>query len=536
MPIYAKPGPTWRAEAIPWHKHPTRGVWEKPVKVYRKVPATGTDVTSDYWVEVWPLLAGSVSGATLAQVYRNDRMEWDLSWAAPVDGTPTSYYIVQVVINGQVYATYNVTGGFTLTNNGNGFQTYAGQPVYFTVTPYTAAGRPGPVAQSATTTVSQLPPPPAPTGFAITLTDGVLGVSWSQAAGRRVTGVILQTNAPGAPGGVANIKTYGAGSVAVSDVQCWDRTAPTGGFNFTVTVQAYGPGGSSSALQLTGAVPADPLIWSCRFTSGVLQYRVTVNPANTTALDQYWRNANSSTWNVIGTTPVSFSNIDNSVPGSGGFARDLSYYQVAVKGRSVVGGGVGTGKPIYSRLIRKLPLPYIVSPIDSNTWYNGGWRNDQTFVIQGYYNGMNYGFVWYGNKLRDELGDATIGYTLNISAAEISIGRGSVGIAPSPPNQASLRLWLHRGATIADGFLSLADGGQVLPAMVFEQQAWGSFPPHWARYLIDQYSGFKGVGFYDADTFSPDGSGVSRTFFGTHKSQFIINGVPALSLRIWHDG
>lgn len=531
MPISVKPD-SWRGESTPWIKKPDN-TWAKATKVFLKVAINDPNVP-EQWVEVWPLLPGQATSLALSQVFRNDRIEYDFSWTAPVGGSvPPARYSVSVFINGGLYGTYSITApttSFTLTNNGSGFQAYAQQQVSFTVTPISIDNRPAPVASSGNYTAITVPAPPAPTGFAISMTEGVLYQSFAQVSGSRIIGVEMVVTASN---GQSGVYYFGPGTTNTSQFP-WNvaAAAAAGGLTFDVSVRAYGPGGYSSTQTLSGVLPGDPNVYNARFTNGGLTYYTSNSPFGT-SLDHYWQQE-AGALNFYKNGPANVGVANHAVPASSGWARDQSRYRVAVQPRCTVGGNASTGRTVFSTYVRKMPNPFYFVPTGANTYTtSGGWKNAQ-YIYQGLSFGiMHHAYVYYGNTLRDTLGDGNVGFHLNISGAEVAIGRWG-GIGSNAPT--SLTLWLHTGASEADGFVSLTAGGQVLPALSFEEQQWQSFDKTWARYLIDQTNGWRGIGFYSSDPQIDPSTGQGRQLEGVYRPDANILGVPGLTMRVYHDG
>ena len=91
MSIQVKPAGAWRTVTQPWIK-PDDIAHRKATKVFNKVAGV--------WRESWPLQPGPPSAPITTTTYRNDRIEIDVDWDAPITGEPVAKYFVTVAIIG----------------------------------------------------------------------------------------------------------------------------------------------------------------------------------------------------------------------------------------------------------------------------------------------------------------------------------------------------------------------------------------------------------------------------------------------------
>lgn len=513
----------WRVVTQPWIKTDAT-TWRKATKVFVKVAGT--------WMETWPLQPGPVTSVTTSTTYRNDRMEIDVDWGAPVTGEVPAKYIVDVKIGNAptgpfAYTTSVVVNdpatALTLTNGGNGFHTFANQKIYTTIYAQSAAGRNGDTVSGTPVTVSQLPPPPAPTVYSMTINACAAAHSWTIDTGRRVDGVNLITEFNGVQGAA---QTY-AKTAAGANYQHWAPNSIGGGLA-TGWLRTYGPGGVSGWVSVSGTMPSPVTTSGFRFLENlmVLQSISGISPAVRVYLameGQDW-----GYWSDIAAGATSIS-----VAGSASWPRDGSAWTMLLRPINLANGW--TGRDQWMGWIRKIPKPYFVEPeYYSQTWRNGAWRTEVSTEYQGAsQSGLNTAYFFYGDRWRDQLSAGYLGYTLGIKSAGIGIQRsntGGQGAAVSP------RVIVHRAQ---HGYGDLSFGGAYdTTALVRNQIAWCPVPTDWIYYMCQRIDGWKGLGLHHGNAVllgylgnvSAEYSVYTSTEYGS------IEGHPLHTVRVYHDG
>lgn len=129
-----------------------------------------------------------------------------------------------------------------------------------------------------------------------------------------------------------------------------------------------------------------------------------------------------------------------------------------------------------------------VSPVETRSYRNGGWRTDNTDVYQGQYGGQgnHQGAVFYGTKPKSLTGATVTKATIRVRRSD---GGGSYAAQST-----TMRLMTQRTRPAgAPTFTSSTSGpslkrGQLTSAFVI--------PDAWAQAMVDGTAG--GLGFYDA--------------------------------------
>lgn len=517
MPVFDKSTASSWPKSVPWVKMGF-ATWAQPLRVYSK---TGVST----WIEVWPLQPGSPSAPALALPYRNDRIEMDLSWtAAPGSGTTATPiaaagYNVIVFINGAQYSSFSVAGtSITLTNSSAGFQSAAGQSVRFTVQAYGASGVTGPLVSSATSTIPQLPAPPAITSFAPSLSGGDLSYTFNHVGGNRLQGFDVRVN--GAQ------YFYGAATSVSANGHPWVGASVNGGA-FTVDVYAYGPGGYSPVTHFEGVIPGDVVFTGTRMYTGspgsvVSELRGTgVLGAGSTAYQLYW-NQEGGAFNYYGNVGAGFISLPASTIGTA---------LVRYRWVGIPINALGTGRTCVSPFVRRIANPQFVDPLDTQTWFNGGFGAPGNTVLQGYDSGSGtfyYGYVFYGNAFRDQMNDSYLGYHLNFNYVLSNVGLARAN--DSSPSAENVFLWIHTAGSRAEVTNAIAGNiysGDVGPG----EGLFAGVPLDWIRYLVDQTNGWKGIAVYDS---SHGATNVhNMRFLAAH---FGVGSVESFQFRVYHDG
>ena len=150
------------------------GVWKSASKVYRKELGA--------WVEWWPLAPDPPTAVTGVFLYRNDRIELDIDFDAPIAGT----FRVEVFVGSSVYGfDRDADGVFTPDKE---WQGNAGDDCHVSVYGVSVDGNAGVPAVSGQLVVLQLPPPPSPTNVVLTLTNSLRGtLTWTHGGGSRLS-------------------------------------------------------------------------------------------------------------------------------------------------------------------------------------------------------------------------------------------------------------------------------------------------------------------------------------------------------------
>lgn len=128
-----------------------------------------------------------------------------------------------------------------------------------------------------------------------------------------------------------------------------------------------------------------------------------------------------------------------------------------------------------------------VSPVETRSYRNGGWRTDNTDVYQGQYggNGNHTGAVFYGSKPR-----SLDGATVTSATVQVRRDRGGTYAAQST----TMRLVTE--ATRPSGAPTLTSS-TTGPSLAVGSSTTFTIPTSWAQSIVDGTAG--GIGFYDAD-------------------------------------
>jgi hypothetical protein len=369
-----------------------------------------------------------------------------------------------------------------LTNNGEGFHTYAGWGATASVYAQSVAGRNGATVTGAPVTISQLPAPPAPTSYSVSMSQCALSHSWAHAGGRRIDGVQLYVDHNGS----ADSAWYNASTFSAA-YQPWN-TSTIGGGTVSCFCRTYGPGGYSAWATVTGTMPSPVTTSSYRFGGGLLRVVTSgINPAV-----QVHTTRNGGSWGLAATFPAGSGEVYD--PASGGWARDRQYYGMLLRPINQANGW--TGRDQWLGWAMKLPNPFNISPIDSQTWRGTGWRSEQDQDWQGASeHGTNAAFFFYGDQFYELLCTSVVGYDFVTSAAYIALHRENAGGFGQP---VSPQLMLHRAGRIGEDINW--GGNYASTGLARGQLAWVPVPPDWIWYLKERYDGWKGIGLYYPNT------------------------------------
>jgi hypothetical protein len=495
--------------------------WVKKGGVMRRITNRYID-RANVAQETWPLVPGAPTITGISFPYRNDRIEVDVAWTAPTSGATVTGYSLKLRFtypDGSFASeqTHSISAGaltFTGTNGGPGYQTGAGQTMVATLTPLGSGGSGAPHVCSGLS-VPNLPAPPAPT-YTMSVDDAYANHTWSHVGGNRVSGVQVEMSVAGS-GWYAY--SYGAGSTG-AQVQPWDP-ASINSASVSSRARTWGPGGTSAWVTVNGDIPSSPTYGNFRFLYGVL--RTDLSGLSHQAHMYYYRGGGP--WTFTGTT----TNGVYSVVGSDGWARDDSTYcWIGGKGINTSNGWTGRWMQVGPAL--KLPMPYNISPTNSDTWRNG-WMNDTNLVSQGTSSGgTRTGYWFYGTQFTDLMHQNRVGYYLNVTAAYVSIYRqstGGRGQATSP------HLYVHAWHVKPGGRPDLA-GGIDTTALARGAAAWCPFNTGWARQLID--GTWRGLAMYDPNTWIDPTISTSLGYILGFGYATFWDGYRVGTVSIHHDG
>jgi hypothetical protein len=482
MSIQLKHADVWRTIVQPWIK--VNDTHTRATKVFTKVAGV--------WREAWPLKPGPPGAPITTTVYRNDRIEIDSTWTAPSTGEPTVKYIVSVKIGtaagGPFSWTTTVvvnapTTAMTLTDDPrSGFHTLAGQQVYVSVIAQSAAGRNSDEVSGLPVTMSQLPAPPQPTSYSVSINQCYVHHTWSHSGGRRIDGVELHVS----HNGTGSSWTYYPW-VTEADFQSWNPATIGGGWVICYC-RTYGPGGVSPWVTVSGNLPNAISTWGYRWGDGYLR----VNTSGVFPAVQVHAQTYGFGWGYYGDFQANAGEVY--VPDSVNWPRNNQYVAMLLRPINNANGWVGRDQWLGWAV--KLSWPYFVGPVDSQTWRGGGWRSEQHQDWQGAtQQGENAAFFFYGNQFYDLLSAAAIGYDVGINSAYIALHRenaGGLGQAISP------QLIVHRAGWIGED--TNWGGNFHTWGLVRGQLAWVPVPGDWIWYLKERWDGWKGLGLYAPST------------------------------------
>lgn len=530
MPLYVKkPGNTWSGPITPWIKKPGNA-WVTPTKTFVKTGAST-------WIETWPLLPGLPTSPGMSWVYRNDRIEVDLSWgAAPGSGTnatpvANANYVVYLIINNAIYGGYNLgtATSFTLTD-GDGFQDKAGQPVYFVVQAQSAAGVYGSQVASGTTTIPQLPAPPAVTSLNAPVTFGDMAFSFNHVAGNRLS--YFQVNVTGPTGNATYF--YGAATTVNASNHPWNGGDVNGGY-YQVDVYPVGPGGTGPVTSYGGLIPGDVVFANTRmFSDNPFAYGANVSRligdaslgSNSSAYQLYWSQEGGGN-NYYGNLGAGHIELG---------AGTIGAAQARFRWVGVPLNAYGSGRVCASPFVRRIANPIYIRPVDTETnipGQPGGWSGTG-LVEQGYdsgYGSIIFGYAFYGNQFRDAMNDSLLGFRAGIYSGQLGIYRATLG----GPGAVAPQLYLHTAAD-RNGANNVFSGGQPMSGVNVNDSYRQDIPSDWVRYLIDQTNGWKGLGIYrniGADT------SQNIRLWGTdrnHDLGRVRDPIYNMDMYIFHDG
>lgn len=509
--------------------------------------ATGT-ATQMAWVEVYPLLPGTPTALVLAMPYRNDRIELDFSWTAPIGGSAAvHHYDVLLSAPGFAVGGYTVTAPTaTLTVNGTTIGTFGwasgsgpGRTITAQVTPVSADGVRG-ATVSTSMVIPNLPPPPAPTAVGGSVSYGDITWHYTQAGGNRFS--YVQVNVVYSATQATASFTGGAGTVT-------GTTSPVSGSSvnggtYLVQCTAYGPGGQSAVVPVFIAIPADPVLPSALFNGNLLTTQGgLIFGSATTNVDVYYETATAGVF-VYNTTSSGLTiDIDAS-----GFPRDnVTQYRIVVQPK----GPTGSGRVRVGNWIRRMANPAVFRAQDSATWNFGQWQGNSggQYVFQGY--AATYGYYWgygfYGNSINALLNPGYVGYQLYCTSISIFMGREGPSFGPYFADYAGLNYSIRVGFalhTAADrsGHNESAFGGidQATLATCFygyDDYHYADLPAYFGDWLINATNGWKGIGVFSPDNvlqpLPPAGTSNSMARLYGHTA---IPGIPFWQIEISHTG
>ena len=521
MSIQTKVESTWRTVTQPWVK--VADTYRPALKVYVKEAGT--------WREAWPLQPGLPRNPVTSTVYRNDRIEIDVDWDIPLTGEATTKYIVDVKIGDSPYHSISwstqvvvnaPTTALTLTNTPyNNFHTLAGKQVFVSVMAQSAAGRNSDWAVAYGVPMSQLPAPPQPTSYTVTMWQCALHHTWAHAGGQRISGVEMHIY-HGSAGGAA---TYNASTFA-ADYQSWNTTS-IGGGTVTCYLRTTGPGGVSPWVSVQGEMPNPISWWDYRFYNGQLRVSTSgISPAT----QIHWI-VEGGGWNYYGDAGAGAGSI--TLSGSEGWPRDERAYLLLLRPVNNSNGWYGRDQTMG--WARKMPNPYYISPGGTATRRNNAQRPEENVEHQGATSsGMNTAYAYFDTMWYDRLSTARVGYHLRVGSAQIALQRantGGLGQAISP------RIIVHRAL---HGYGDHSFGGmQDSNALVRGQAAWCWVDPGWVEWhLMEGTEGYKGLGLHH-------GNGALIASAGYVSAEYMImvaceygslDGYRLWTVRVWHDG
>lgn len=516
MSIQTKIAGSWRTVTQPWVKIGT--THQKATKVYVNV--------NGVWKESWPLQPGPVRSLATTTIYRNDRIEIDVDWLIPITGEPTTKYIVDIDIGTSATGpfvwsnTYTVTApttAVTFTNQGDGYHTYAGKKVYVSVVAQSAAGRNGVAVKAPAVTVAQLPAPPIPTSYTMTISECQAHHTWAIDTGRRVTGVELMTQFNG-NGDV--IKRY-PDSVRSADYESWNP-ATIGDGEASGKLRTYGPGGESAWRTVTGTMPNPVRTSNYRFLNGKM--RVTVSSINPSCV--VWYTDRNGPWVNDGERYAAADQIvvQDSIDWPRGDGRE---WMMKIRPNNNQGW---TGRDQDLGWITKVDSPFLMNPVSTNTRRGGEWRNDVSEWQGASSSGMNTAYAFFANGWYKQLSDDAIGYRLNVSSAQIALVReisGGSGSAIRP------RLMLHR-ADNTDGDLTFS-GAYDSTALGRGDGAWCAVPADWVEQLMQRSHEYRGIGMHHPNNNLVGGVSAEYMIVKAY-GHGTLGGHPVFTVRVYHDG
>ena len=326
--------------------------------------------------------------------------------------------------------------------------------------------------------------------------------------------------------GVGTTTVKYADTVKSASYDTWNP-ATIGGGTVTSRIRTYGPGGVSAWKTVTGTMPSPIATSNYRFLNGLM--RVTTSGINPSAEVWYlheggsWTNSNVDA--AAGATSIT-------VGVSSGWARDNDRWAMLL--RPINNANGWTGRDQNLGWIRKIPDPYIISPEwQSATRWQNAWREGDTEWQGASTHGNNTCYAFYGDRWYDQLRSGNLGYIPNVTSAQISLHRETVGGSASPVRP---RLMVHR-AIHGYGDISFA-GAYDTTALGRGSAAWCPVPTDWVEMLMQRSNGYRGFGLYHSNTTLLQGLGYVSAEYMILKSSEAgsLSGYPLFTVRVYHDG
>jgi hypothetical protein len=517
------------------------GVWKSASKVYRKELGA--------WVEWWPLAPDPPTAVTGVFLYRNDRIELDIDFDAPIAGTAADKFRVEVFVGSSVYGFYRDADGVFTPDKA--WQVHAGDDCHVSVYGVSVDGNAGVPAVSGQLVVPQLPPPPSPTSVVLTLSNSLRGtLTWTHDGGSRLSHfeIVLSFR------GVTYTYTNQSNTKRSADVTKWSTSPVHGdpGGDIAVMIRAVGIGGVSLWANTSGVIPATSLpqpeaptppptptptavlpgtvvITNHRFKNGnlVCDY----SAPNAVGVNVWWQKEGGS--NVV-TTAVNGSSGTSTVLNP--WERDeISRYRIIMRGRNAAGdlGAISNGP-----WARKLPLPYFFKPKAQVSMRGDKAYNDGLLRQGGSYNSTNYknpvirwaSYVMYNKQA---LAPSYVGYTVGVTSSAMLVGRDAKGGSGSAVRP---RVWLHNYASTGSVGLSL---GTSMDGPALARGAGGnvSLPNSWVQDLINPSKPQQGIALYHPNIVLLSWLGeVSAEYVRMLGIGYSYLTVPYWTIMINHDG
>lgn len=545
-----------KAEVLKPTKVPSvkKGTWKTAKKVYTK--ATGT------WRETWPLLPNPPQNVTVATAEVSQIIVIDAAWSAPAAGaTAHTGYRVRAVFTDSVTKVVAATSwvdrtagqlSYRFDNPPSGWAHRSGDKVKIEVVSVIAATtlmyeRLSTVASSSTnTTVPTITVPPAPTSFAVSISECELSQTWAHVGGTALDKFEIQTWLGSNPA-----TTYTVGETLRKWTTYPWNAASIGRNTVTTRIRAVGQGGPSAWVTVTGVMPGPVKITDYGYSGG---------PAGSSLLckiDNMDDGVGIYTQRYGGSVLFQENKAGNTGIVAAGFTGSFSHdrnnvtqYRLGFLPRNNANGW--TGRQQWMPWAIKIDNPYYIIPRDCNTWWSnpipGKWRTNpqaENWFYQGKsISGNSYGTLFFEDAIPTQLGPAHLGYSIAVTSWDIYVKRTNTGGLVAA---VAINMWTHaRDNDIYDAAPGLVNGPASGPSFARDQKAWVAISTSWWANMMSGAA--KGITFY-----VPPGQADNqlRSEIGNVSNRYIIfdkptygssigpesNGksYPPGTLRIYHD-
>jgi hypothetical protein len=537
---------------------PTKQPYVKKVGVQK--PGTKAYIKkAGVWNEVWPLLPNPPQNVHVATPQVGEIIVIDGTWTAPAAGATaaTSYRVRAVFTEASGNSSPTAWVDKTIAqlshrfdNAPAGWAHRSGQKVRIEVVSVIAATVTMPERLSSVATSEQdvtstpvptIVAPPAPTSFAVTISECELSQTWAHVGGVALDKFEIQTWLSGQA-----VTTY----TVTETLRKWTtfpwNAASVGRATVNTRIRAVGQGGASAWVTVTGIMPGPVSLSNYGYSGGVSGSSLFCTVGNMDdgvgIYTQKYGAASALQSNLAGnanTVVVGYTN-------SFSHARDnVTKYRLGFLPRNAANGW--TGRAQWGGWCIKLPNPVFIQPADCNTWWSipipGKWRTNpqaENWFYQGKsISGNSYGTLFFQNRVPDYFDVDRVGYSVAVTSWDVYTKRTNTGGLVAA---VALNVWTHaRDNDIYDAAPGLVNGPSAGPSLARDQKAWVPLSTSWWANMLSGKA--KGVTYY-VDPSAADNQ--LRSEIGNVSNRYMILDKPTYgstldgqipgTLRIYHDG